>query len=176
MRGVEGKGQGSCRSSSRYLPGWRGLGGDLGDHPRTLPRPSGVLSPRNGPMTRVRAVRAAALRVASLSPESWRSVFHVRGPGEGTSMLWSRRALVGTQQVPLLSPGLPVGLMAPRSDACLSPHAGCAVGCCESRFGIPLAAPICCPDVGSWQLRQSLAKGRNAPRSEGEKHRCILLR
>lgn len=85
-------------------------------------------------------------------------------------------ALVGTQQVPLLSPGLPVGLMAPRSDACLSPHAGCAVGCRESRFRILLAAPTARPDVGSWQLRQSLAKGRNAPRSEGDKRQCVLLR
>ncbi|XP_069629928.1 uncharacterized protein [Haliaeetus albicilla] len=32
------------------------------------------------------------------------------------------------------------------------------------------------PWSGSCRLRQSLAKGRNAPRSEGEKHRCVLLR
>lgn len=121
-----GLGQGCSRSRSRYLPVWMGLGeapGGLITHgpcrgPVHQPW-ARVLSPRDSPTTSIRAIPAAAPRVASASPDSWRSVFHVCRPGRGRvassltggCKLWSRHALVGTDQVPLLSPGLHVGLM-----------------------------------------------------------------
>ena len=112
-RGAAGAGEGISQGGWGWVEGR----GDLITHrpcqgPVHQPWGRG-LSRRANPTTRVRAVPAAALRVTRPSPDSWRPVFHVRRPGEGRvassatggSRLCSRHALVGTDQVPLLSPG-----------------------------------------------------------------------
>ena len=118
-RGAAGAGEGISQGGWGWVEGR----GDLITHgpchgPVHQPWARG-LSCRANPTTRVRAVPAAALRVTRPSPDSWRPVFHVRRPGEGrvasslrgSSKLCSRHALVGTDEVPLLSAGLHVGVM-----------------------------------------------------------------